>query len=103
MTSVLCAFGGLVLGLAGAFLNTFISKRNMNSENFGMIMATNMLRLLVDIAVLTLTFFVCRSFELPLAACLISAAAGLSIGGLLMLRSATKKLKDSIDNKDGGE
>ena len=105
--NVLCAVGGLAFGAVGAFLTASISRRSLKTKSDSMVsvMGTNMLRLLIDVVFLACTFFVCKSFDLPLVVTLISAAFGLTVFGMLFLKSIVKKLNEENNESesDGGE
>lgn len=97
--NTICAVCAFAFGSLAAYIGLLISRQGINSDTVSGIMVKNFARLLVDIATLGITFFVCRHFVLPLTVCLISAALGLTVCGLLMLRGLAK----SIEKKDGGE
>ena len=104
LTDILSVIGGAVLGAAVAYINMRISKANLNASNMAAVMGVNMLRLLLDAAVLAVCFFVCRAYELPMMATLIAAAVGLSGGGMLFLKMMVNKTQpQSKDTADGGE
>ena len=96
---VLCAVCSFAFGTLAAYVDLLISRRGLKAESVTGVMGTNTARMLVDAATLAIIYFVCKRFELPLGVCLIAAAIGLTLCGLLMLRSLVKKL----ENKDGGE
>ena len=103
---VLCAVGGLAFGALGAFLTATVSRRSLKTKSDSMVsvMGTNMLRMLIDVAFLACTFLVCRSFNLPLIVTLISVALGLTVFGMLFLKSIVKKLSENNESEsDGGE
>ena len=103
---VLCAVGGLAFGALGAFLTATVSRRSLKTKSDSMVsvMGTNMLRMLIDVAFLACTFLVCRSFKLPLIVTLISVALGLTVFGMLFLKSIVKKLSENNESEsDGGE
>ena len=93
--SIFCAVGGLTFGALGAFLTACISRRSLKNktDNLVAVMGTNALKL------------VCRNFELPLLVTLISVALGLTVFGMLFLKSVVKKLTEEDDDPeaDGGE
>lgn len=101
---VFTALGAGVFGLVIAYINMRISKKNLNAENMAAVMGVNMLRLLLDAAALAIVFFVCRALEASITSALIATALGLSVGGMLFLRSMVRKTQFQ-DNKgaDGGE
>lgn len=103
---VLCAVGGLAFGTLGAFLTATVSRRSLKTKSDSMVsvMGTNMLRMLIDVAFLVCAFLICRGFELPLVVTLISVALGLTVFGMLFLRSIVKKLSENNESEsDGGE
>ncbi len=100
----LCGLGGAVFGLTGAYVNMLISRAGVKSDNFAGVMGVNMLRMLVNIIVLLVCIFVCRSFKLPLVLTVLAAAMGLSVGGMLFLKRLTKEIQSQSDAAaDGGE
>lgn len=103
---VLCAVGGLAFGALGAFLTAAVSRRSLKTKLDSMVsvMGTNMLRMLIDVAFLVCAFLICRGFELPIVVTLISVALGLTVFGMLFLRSIVKKLGENNESEsDGGE
>ena len=104
---VLCAVGGLVFGALGALVTASVSRRSLKTKSDSMVsvMGTNMLRMLIDVAFLACAFLVCKSFELPLVVTLISVALGLTVFGMLFLKSIVKKLNEGKNESesDGGE
>lgn len=94
---ILCAVCSFALGTLAAYIDLQISRRGLNSNSVAGIMGNNAGRMLVDAATLAIVYFVCKHFELPLGICLIAAAIGLTVCGMLMLRSLVKKL----EQKDG--
>ena len=97
--NILCAICSFAFGTLAAYINLLISRRGVKAESVAGIMGNNVARLLVDIVTLGTVFLVCRHYELPLSVCLIAAAVGLTLCGMLMLRGLAK----SLENKDGGE
>ena len=96
---IICAVCAFAFGTLAAYINLLISRKSIKAESVSDVMGSNMARMLVDIAALGITFLVCRHFSLPLAVCLLGTALGLTVCGMLMLRSLAK----SIEEKDGGE
>lgn len=94
---ILCAVCSFAFGTFAAYIDLKISRRGLNSNSVAGIMGNNAGRMLVDAATLAIVYFVCKRFELPLGICLIAAAIGLTLCGMLMLRSLVKKL----EQKDG--
>ena len=94
---ILCAVCSFAFGTLAAYIDLQISRRGLNSNSVAGIMGNNAGRMLVDAATLAIVYFVCKHFELPLGICLIAAAIGLTVCGMLMLRSLVKKL----EQKDG--
>ena len=90
---ILCAVYSFAFGTLAAFIDLQISRRGMNAKTVAGIMGNNTGRMLVDAATLAIVYFVCKRFELPLGICLIAAAIGLTLCGMLMLRSLAKKLE----------
>ena len=104
--NVLCAVGGLAFGALGAFLTASVSRRSLKtkSDSVASVMGTNMLRMLIDVAFLACAILVCKCFELPLVVTLISVTLGLTVFGMLFLRSIVKKLGENNESEsDGGE
>ena len=90
---VLCAVCSFAFGTLAAYIDLLISRRGMKAETVTGVMGTNTARMLVDAATLAIVYFVCKRFELPLGICLVAAAIGLTLCGMLMLRSMVKKLE----------
>ena len=102
--TVLCILGGLLLGVLSAFLNSLISRKNAGKDNMAAIMGTNFARMGIDILTLGAAFFICRRFELPMIAAMVSVAVGLTAAGLLFLKRITKQMmSEEAEEKDGGE
>ena len=97
--NIICAVCAFAFGTLAAYINLLISRRGAKSDSVAGVMGNNAARMLVDAATLGIVYFVCRRFELPLGVCLIAAATGLAVCGMLMLRSLIKKLEE----KNGGE
>lgn len=96
---IICAVCSFAFGTLAAYINLLISRRSIKADSVAGIMGNNAARMLVDVATLGIVFWACKRFELPIAVCLIAAATGLAVCGMLMLRSLAK----SIEKKDGGE
>lgn len=96
---IICAVCSFAFGTLAAYINLLISRRSIKADSVAGIMGNNAARMLVDAATLGIVFWACKRFELPIAVCLIAAATGLAVCGMLMLRSLAK----SIEKKDGGE
>lgn len=94
---ILCAVCSFAFGTFAAYIDLMISRRTLKADSVTGVMGTNTARMLVDAATLVIVYFVCKRFELPLGVCLIAAAIGLTVCGMLMLRSLAKKLEE----KDG--
>ena len=102
--TVLCVIGGLLLGVLAAFINSRISRKNAGKDNMVAIMGTNLARMGMDILALGAAFFVCRRFELPMIATMVSVAVGLTAAGMLFLKRITDQmLSQDAKEKDGGE
>ena len=105
--SIICAAGGLAFGTLGGYLTACISRRGLKNQEPGMasVMATNMLRLILDVAFLLAAYLLCSKLELPLLVTLISVALGLTLFGMLFLKSVVKKLTEENEDteSDGGE
>lgn len=105
--SIICAVGGLAFGALGAFLASCISKRSLKNrtDNLVAVMGTNALRLALDVVFLLAAYFACRKYELPSIVTLVSVAIGLTVFGMLFLKSVTKALTEDNDDpeSDGGE
>ena len=86
--SIIC---GLFFGLLIGFVNVLISKKSLKSDNVGMLMGTNAVRMLLDIAAMAVGFFFSEKIGLLLVPVIISIAVGLSIGGMLFLKIMVNK------------
>lgn len=93
----------LILGLAAACLNTKLSAKMLDKTSLAEIMGVNVIRLVIDAIVLALIYLLCRLFKLPMTAPLLSCAAALSVGGMLMLKKLTDKIKKQQPDAKGGE
>lgn len=102
---ILTAAGGFAIGTLAAYLNSLISKKTMGSSNMSSIMGANFARLGIDAVTLLAVFLVCRRFELSVSAGILATAVGLSVCGMLFLKSVTKKLAENNEERetDGGE
>ncbi len=98
---IFTALGGLVLGSAASYINYIISKKIVKTKSVAGIMGVNSLRLLIDGLVLLAVFLICRQLELPYMPALITAALGLTVGGMLFLKRLSNMILDSVT--DGGE
>lgn len=94
---ILCAVCSFAFGTLAAYIDLMISLRGLKAESVAGIMGNNAGRMLVDAATLAIVYYVCKRFSLPLGICLIAAAIGLTLCGMLMLRNLAKKLEE----KDG--
>ena len=97
--NIICAVCSFAFGTLAAYINLLISRRSVKADSVAGVMGNNAARMFVDAATLGIVYFVCRRFVLPLGVCLIAAATGLAVCGMLMLRSLIKKLEE----KNGGE
>lgn len=93
--SIIC---GLLFGLLVAFINMLISKKNLKSDNVGLLMGTNAVRMLLDIAAMAIGYFFSEKVGLMLFPVLISIAIGLSIGGLVFLKVILNKTNSNGQN-----
>lgn len=99
----------LIFGLAVALVNTLITRANIGASSAAGLMGVNMLRMLLDIAALAATYFVCGGLGLATSAALIAVAVGLSVGTVaflkIMLNNKNKaQPQNQNDNTaDGGE
>lgn len=104
MQNILCAVGGFAFGTLAAYINARVSRKGVNNSTVLAIMGTNAVRMLIDIAALLAAFFVGRFFGLSYLVTIVPVALGLSIFGMIFLRSLTKQFFQEEDNsKDGGE
>lgn len=97
--NIICAICSFAFGTIAAYFNMLISRRGLKSESVAAVMGNNVARMLVSIACLGIVFLVCKRHELPLTVCIVAAAAGLTVCGMIMLRNLAK----SVENKNGGE
>ena len=98
----LSALGSLMLGALAGLVNMKLSKLAMKRDDFALVMGINVLRYLNDALILGAVFFICRRFELPLGLSLLSAAAGLTILGMIFLGLMTKR-QDGSSGDNGGD
>lgn len=91
---ILCAVCSFAFGTLAAYIDLLISRRGLKSDSVAGIMGNNAGRMLVDAVTLVIVYLVCKRFELPLGVCLIADALGLTVCGMLMLRSLAKKLEE---------
>lgn len=98
----LSALGSLLLGALAGFVNMKFSKLALKKDDFALVMGINVLRYLNDALILAAVYFICRRFELPLGLSLLSAAAGLTILGMLFLGLMTKH-QNGGSGDNGGE
>ena len=87
MKYLIGALAGLVWGSLAALLNAFITKKALEKGNDKMMLASNFLRMLVDVAALGLVFLLRNVLPFRFEAALVGTAAALS---LLMIVVAYK-------------
>lgn len=87
MKYVIGALAGLVWGSLAALLNGFITKKALSKGNDKLMLASNFLRMLVDIAALGAVFLLRKVLPFSFEAALVGTAAALS---LLMIVFAYK-------------
>lgn len=87
MKYLIGALAGLVWGSLAALLNAFITKKALETGNDKMMLASNFLRMLVDVAALGLVFLLRNVLPFSFEAALVGTAAALS---LLMIVFAFK-------------
>lgn len=87
MKYVIGALAGLVWGSLAALLNGFITKKALDKGNDKLMLASNFLRMLVDIAALGAVFLLRKVLPFSFEAALVGTAAALS---LLMIVFAYK-------------
>lgn len=87
MKYVTGALAGLVWGSLAALLNGFITKKALSKGNDKLMLASNFLRMLVDIAALGAVFLLRKVLPFSFEAALVGTAAALS---LLMIVFAYK-------------
>lgn len=87
MKYVIGAVAGLVWGSLAALLNGFITKKALDKGNDKLMLASNFLRMLVDVAALGTVFLLRKVLPFSFEAALVGTAAALS---LLMIVFAYK-------------
>lgn len=100
---VLPSAAAFAVGMLAAYFNMTLSRAALKKDSVEGVMEINILRYLVDAAVLAAIFLVCRSLNISITAPLISGAAALSVGGILMLKGMTEKMRSQQSGTDGGE
>ena len=87
MKYLIGAAAGLVWGSLAALLNAFITKKALNNGSDKLLLASNALRVLVDVAALGTVFLLRKVLPFSFEAALVGTAAALS---LLMIVFAYK-------------
>ena len=87
MKYLIGAAAGLVWGSLAALLNAFIPKKALDKGNDKLLLASNVLRMLVDVAALGTVFLLRKVLPFSFEAALVGTAAALS---LLMIVFAYK-------------
>ena len=87
MKYLIGAAAGLVWGSLAALLNDFITKKALNKGNDKLMLASNALRMLVDVAALGMVFLLRKVLRFSFEAALVGTAAARS---LLMIVFAYK-------------
>ena len=87
MKYLIGAVAGLIWGSLAALLNAFITKNALNKGNDKLLLASNALRMLVDVAALGMVFLLRKVLPFSFEAALVGTAAALS---LLMIVFAYK-------------
>lgn len=92
MTYVFGALAGLVWGMLCAGLNCLITKKAIDSGSTNLMLASNMLRTLVDIIALGTVFLVRNIMPFSFVAAIVATAASISITTIVFaFRTAGKK------------
>ena len=76
---------GAAVGVAVGYGNMRITKRSMRKDAAGAIMATNMVRMLINFAVLLVIFLLRNISPLGFVGTLLGAAVGLSVGNIYFI------------------
>ena len=79
MKYLIGAAAGLVWGSLAALLNAFITKKALDKGNDKLLLASNVLRMLVDVAALAVVFLLRNLSWMNFAAAIAATAAALSI------------------------
>ena len=106
---ILGALVGAAVGVAVGYGNMRITKRSMRKDAASAIMATNMIRMLINFAVLLVIFLLRNVSPLGFVGTLLGAAVGLSIGNIYFIvrlsrewaRAAAAEQADG-ENESGG-
>lgn len=91
---------GAAVGLAVGYGNMRITKRAMRKDAATAIMATNMVRMLINFAVLLVIFLLRKVSPLGFYGTLLGAAVGLSIGNVYFIVRLSRSWSESIVNDE---
>lgn len=102
--NILSALGAAAFGLIIAYINMRITKAHINADTVLGVMGVNTLRMILNVAALSITYFVSKAFSLPMTAMLVAVALGLSLGGIAFLKLMINKTQpQTSETADGGE
>lgn len=89
---------GGVIGAAAGFLvgwvNMHVTKRSMGRDSLNAVMAANMIRMLIDAALLLAIFLLRNVLPFGFTGTLIGAALGLTAGNLFFVMRLRRRLSD---------
>lgn len=105
ISELIGAVVGAAVGVAVGYGNMRITKRAMRKDAASAVMATNMLRMLVNFAVLLVIFLLRKISPLGFYGTLLGAAVGLSVGNIYFIMRLSKSwseagLKDDAQPED---
>lgn len=103
---VLGALIGMLFGFCAGHVNMRITKaavKRNGGNGLAAIAATNMIRMLVNVAVLAVVFFTRNLVPLPFYATLLGAATGLAAGNVFFVWRLTKEMRREMESAQESE
>jgi arginine exporter protein ArgO len=94
-TELIGALVGAAVGVAVGYGNMRITKRAMRKDAATAIMATNMIRMLINFAVLLVIFLLRKVSPLGFVGTLLGAAVGLSVGNIYFIVRLSRQWSES--------
>ncbi|MBQ6597065.1 MAG: hypothetical protein IJH79_05885, partial [Lentisphaeria bacterium] len=95
---------GAAAGLLIGWINMRITRRSMGRDSMSAVMGTNMIRMLINFALLLLIFLVRNVSPFGFTGTLLGAAAGLSVGNVLFIMKLRRDLsRDSQEKAEVSE
>ncbi len=108
-TELIGALVGAAVGVAVGYGNMRITKRAMRKDAATAIMATNMIRMLINFAVLLVIFLLRKVSPLGFVGTLLGAAVGLSVGNIYFIVKLSRQWSEQTTaeadatHESGGE